>query len=95
MVDAIGLCGGGAVYTGRGPVCGVIIRRCGTIGCPGVGLGGAAGVGGALTAAGGCGGGVAGAFGCAGGATTTVAAGVGGCTGGVTITAGGAAGFSA
>src|ERR1041385_9564514 len=31
--------GGGAVYTGRGPVCGVIILLCCAIGWPGTGLG--------------------------------------------------------
>lgn len=81
--------GGGARYTGRGPVCGVIILLCGTIGWPGTGLvEGAGGVG--------CGpaastGGATGTFGCAAGGTTTAA---GACTGGVTTTAGGAAGFS-
>jgi hypothetical protein len=81
--------GGGAVYTGRGPVCGVIILRCGTIGWPGTGLfDGAGGAGCVLAAATG---GVAGAFCCAGGGVTVTA---GGWAGGVTTTAGGAAGFS-
>src|SRR5712672_3652307 len=81
--------GGGAVYTGRGPVCGVIILLCCPIGWPGTGLvDGATGVP--------CGpaavtGGVAGVFGCATGGVTTTA---GGCAGGITTTAGGAAGFS-
>src|SRR6185503_65640 len=82
--------GGGAVYTGRGPVWGVIILLCCTIGWPGTGLaeGGAAGAACGLAATGG----VAGVF-CvaAGGGVTTTA---GGCAGGVTTTAGGAAGFS-
>jgi hypothetical protein len=78
------------VYTGRGPVCGVIILLCCTIGWPGTGLleGGAAGVPCGLVAIGG----VAGGF-CAaaeGGVTTAA----GGCAGGVTTTAGGADGFS-
>src|SRR6185437_7549538 len=82
--------GGGAVYTGRGPVWGVIILLCCTIGWPGTGFveGGAAGVPCGFAATGG----VAGGF-CAvaeGGVTTTA----GGCAGGVTTTAGGAAGFS-
>src|SRR5260221_6737340 len=82
--------GGGAVYTGRGPVCGVIILLCCTIGWPGTGLveGGAAGVPGVLAAATGGAGGI---FGCVAGGVTTTA---GGCAGGVTTTAGGAAGFS-
>src|SRR5260221_13788185 len=82
--------GGGAVYTGRGPVCGVIILLCCTIGWPGTGLveGGAAGVPCGLAAATG---GAAGVFGCAAGGVTTIA---GGCAGGITTTAGGAAGFS-
>lgn len=84
--------GGGAVYTGRGPVCGVIILLCGTIGWPGTGLTGAATAVACVLAA--ATGGAAGGFGCttaAGGGVTTTA---GGCTGGVTTTAGGAAGFS-
>src|SRR5690349_18336777 len=89
-LEAAGRCGGGAVYTGRGPVCGVIILRCGTIGCPGVGFGGAAGVGCVPAVDAGEATWAAGALG--GGATTAAA---GGCTGGVTTTAGGAAGFSA
>jgi hypothetical protein len=83
--------GGGAVYTGRGPVCGVIILLCGTIGWPGTGLveGGAAGAACWLaSAAGGAAGGFCAAAG--GGVTTTA----GGCAGGVTTTAGGAADFS-
>jgi len=80
--------GGGAWYTGRGPVCGVITRRCGTMGCCAGGfaaIGSGSAGGGVVT-----GGIVAGGFGCAatGGATG------GCCAGGVTITAGGAAGFS-
>lgn len=64
----------------------MIILRCGTIGWPGVGLGGAAGACGAAA----CGGaaGVAGTLGWTGGGATVTA-------GGVTTTAGGAAGFSA
>jgi len=81
--------GGGAVYTGRGPVCGVIILLCCTIGWPGTGLvDGAAGVPCGLAAATG---GAAGVFGCVAGGVTTTA---GGCAGGVTTTAGGATGFS-
>jgi hypothetical protein len=81
--------GGGAVYTGRGPVCGVIILLCCTIGWPGTGLvDGAAGVPCGLAAATE---GAAGVFGCVAGGVTTTA---GGCAGGVTTTAGGAAGFS-
>ena len=78
------------MYTGRGPVCGVIILLCCTIGWPGTGLaeGGAAGAPCGLAATGG----VAGVFcAAAGGGVTTTA---GGCAGGVTTTAGGAAGFS-
>ena len=77
------------MYTGRGPVCGVIILLCCTIGWPGTGLveGGAAGVACGAAASGGA----AGVFGCAAGGATTAA---GGCAGGVTTTAGGAAGFS-
>jgi hypothetical protein len=78
------------VYTGRGPVCGVIILLCCAIGCPGTGLveGGAAGVPCGLAATGAVAGGFCAAAG--GGVTTTA-----GCTGGVTTTAGGAAtGFS-
>jgi hypothetical protein len=82
--------GGGAVYTGRGPVCGVIILLCCAIGCPGTGLvdGGpgvacwpAAAVGGAAAGFGGA---------ASGGVTTTL----GGCAGGVTTTAAGVAGLS-
>jgi hypothetical protein len=82
--------GGGAVYTGRGPVCGVIILLCWTIGWPGTGLleGGATGAACWLASAGGVPGGFCAAAG--GGVTTTA----GGCAGGVTTTAGGAAGFS-
>ena len=79
------------MYTGRGPVCGVIILLCCAIGWPGTGLveGGAAGVPcGAAVAAGTVAGGFCAAAG--GGVTTTA----GGCAGGVTTTAGGAAGFS-
>src|SRR5450432_1859031 len=80
---------GGAVYTGRGPVCGVIILLCGTIGWPGTGLAcGGTEVACVLPAATG---GAAGAFGCAAGGTTIAP---GACTGGVTTTAGGPAGFS-
>ncbi len=81
--------GGGAVYTGRGPVWGVIILLCCTIGWPGTGLveGGAAGVPCGLAATGAAAGGFCAAT---GGVTTTA----GGCAGGVTTTAGGAAGFS-
>src|SRR6266853_6970184 len=81
--------GGGAVYTGRGPVCGVIILLCCTIGCPGTGL--AEGVAGVPCGPAAATEGAAGVFGCAAGGVTTTA---GGCAGGVTTTAGGAAGFS-
>src|SRR6266853_464574 len=82
--------GGGAPGTRRGPVCGVIILLCCTIGWPGTGLveGGATGVPCWPAAATG---GAAGVFGCAAGGVTTTA---GGCAGGMTTTAGGAAGFS-
>ena len=78
------------MYTGRGPVCGVIILLCCAIGWPGTGLveGGATGVPWGLAAAGAVAGGFCAAAG--GGVTTTA----GGCVGGVTTTAGGAAGFS-
>lgn len=77
------------MYTGRGPVCGVIILLCGTIGWPGTGLA-CCGMGVACVLAAAAGG-AEGAFGCAAGGTTIAA---GGCAGGVTTTAGGAAGFS-
>jgi hypothetical protein len=64
----------------------VIILRCGTIGCPGVGLGGAVGVAGAAAWGGAAG---VGALGWAGGGGATAIG------GGVTTTAGGATGFSA
>src|SRR5712672_2238232 len=81
--------GGGAVYTGRGPVCGVIILLCCTIGWPGTGL--VDGVAGVPCGPAAATGGAAGVFGCAAGGVTTTA---GGCVGGVTTTAGGAVGFS-
>ncbi len=52
-VGATGL-GGGALYTGRGPVCGTIMRGAGGCGGPAT-TGGAAGRGGALTGGGACG----------------------------------------
>jgi hypothetical protein len=79
------------VYTGRGPVCGVIILLCCTIGWPGTSLvEGAAGVPCVPTAATGDAAGTFGPADVGGGVTTTA----GGCAGGLTTTAGGAAGFS-
>jgi hypothetical protein len=79
------------VYTGRGPVCGVIILRCCTIGWPGTSLvEGAAGVPCATNAATGDAVGTFGPADVGGGVTTTA----GGCAGGLTTTAGGAASFS-
>ena len=108
--EAIGCCGGGATrcgawYTGRGPVCGVIMRRIGVDDCGGgVGLGSAAAGGGAALTTGalggavatGAGGGAAGRGGdggatAAGGDATRSAA--GGCaTGGAAGRGGGAMG---
>ena len=88
----------GAWYTGRGPVCGVITRRCGTMGCCDAGFGGAAGAAEAEdagAAAGTLGGTAAGGW--AGGVTTTAGGGADFSTEGVTgaATAGGAAGLAA
>ena len=82
--------GGGAWYTGRGPVCGITMRRCGTIGWPGFGAPGracAVGAAGCVLAAGCCGmdagiteigasTGKAGSASAAGGGATTGASGV-------------------
>jgi hypothetical protein len=78
------------VYTGRGPVCGVIILLCCTIGWPGTGL--LEGEGGVACGPAAAIGGATGALGVAAGGGATTAA--GGCTGGITTTAGGAVGFS-
>jgi hypothetical protein len=89
--------GGGALYTGRGPVWGTIIRRGGTAGAAGrCGAGGAAGVAVACACAGGCAGGgtgaTAGGTACTGGSGTTVR-GTGGVTRGFAVC--GAGGCSA
>jgi hypothetical protein len=78
--------GGGALYTGRGPVCGTIMRGAGGCGGPvtigGVGRGGTAGACGAVDAA-------TGGATDAGGAITAAAGGVAGR--GVAVTGGAAA----
>jgi hypothetical protein len=88
--------GGGALYTGRGPVCGTIMRGAGVCGAAGAGGGvgaagrtGAADGGAAAVMTGACAGG-------AGGATTAGGGGAAGRGGacGVTGAGGGAAGFS-